>query len=1005
MAQKDLIYSFDKITHIGSAFGEIQTGFNMSFTIDGTKDSCKVEVYSFNGEELEPNTIIFHKKTNTWWIVSQDKVERYLNESGYLYVHNLQLEGAIELLNARDLTDCGFDQKTYTVRLFIDKLFRLSTFEYTLNYDTNNIENNFLDKVVDFIKTFENYTLLSALREFLDAYNSCPKMIFVTTYNSTNDKYTITSAYLRIIPKTGSTKHNFEWIEESFDDVRETKVLSKESFGTCVVSNAENVISTQAKTYPSTGAMKTSGTKYIIKAEDAVIRLPSKVFKGNWLAIVGNIAPIEADGTIGDTVIGRTQTSFHINPVDDASFEMAMEDYLDFVYNVDYSVYSTSGRQGAFYNPFRTALLNAFSSIKSQLLKASTVKLYDGNDLNPVTGAIVKGAGVPYIPYVDFYSKNETNKPYIFCDKDMKNTLENTWQGIAWERGSNIISGFDGFEPIEGRNATIRIQNYLNTDLRLDYGNDTHTCYIYFDFSNDYGSVQLRTPMQEPYSIHFRDNAQWIVNYIPMTDLKLKVDNQRDKNDIQLYNQNGKITDNVALSKLIHSYSKEISSDKITKYIQFRGHNVINDIGRIYIDNNNEQYVATNISYDFTQHEYSDDDDFDYFVECEFTLCKYVSTKSMLVNPNTNIRDYGIPQYFNVKRKQVYRDYYELAYETYSDANQENPYLNYTLVWSFPNYTHDISNYIGVMKINYDRDVNSSRNWYYQLETTTYFLDKMMYVVLDFNDNNIIGYGNQNVYSGFVVSRIFSGQIDTYNTPISYVDYFGEFKGIDILLCDNEQITSIYKDYQNDNGGSSWTGSLFNYSVFIPQDIYDAAVNYHTIRITESTYYKDALEIPVFEYALQIGDSKDVIIGDNILLERNNCRYFYSFRIASENEIFTPNNVVDNNSIQATQIPAGWQIQNGVKIEEVTGVTGYKLLSIYLYNSLRYDVNSQSWYYGNDYSASNTQGKDIAIFRHALSVDTGQEIASDLLFICRRVPNTRISGNRIILDINYYKLK
>ena len=35
-----------------------------------------------------------------------------------------------------------------------------------------------------------------------------------------------------------------------------------------------------------------------------------------------------------------------------------------------------------------------------------------------------------------------------------------------------------------------------------------------------------------------------------------------------------------------------------------------------------------------------------------------------------NGRDYGIPQNFNVKRKQLYRDYYELAYQTFDSANQ-----------------------------------------------------------------------------------------------------------------------------------------------------------------------------------------------------------------------------------------------------------------------------------------------------------------------------------------------
>ena len=40
--ERDLIYVFDKTTKVGINFGEVQSGFNMSFVIDGTKDSCQL---------------------------------------------------------------------------------------------------------------------------------------------------------------------------------------------------------------------------------------------------------------------------------------------------------------------------------------------------------------------------------------------------------------------------------------------------------------------------------------------------------------------------------------------------------------------------------------------------------------------------------------------------------------------------------------------------------------------------------------------------------------------------------------------------------------------------------------------------------------------------------------------------------------------------------------------------------------------------------------------------
>ena len=117
--EQDLVYLFDKTTKLRSILGEIQSDFNIGLTIDGSKDSCSVIVHNFDGAEIEPYTILWHEKTNTWWVVSSDKVERYQNEQGFVYIHELELLGAIELLNARDLTDCGFNDNTYTVFQFI----------------------------------------------------------------------------------------------------------------------------------------------------------------------------------------------------------------------------------------------------------------------------------------------------------------------------------------------------------------------------------------------------------------------------------------------------------------------------------------------------------------------------------------------------------------------------------------------------------------------------------------------------------------------------------------------------------------------------------------------------------------------------------------------------------------------------------------------------------------------------------------------------------------------
>ena len=78
------IYIFDKnktlyddyYVYYGHLLGEIQSDFNMSIVIDGTKDSMSCRVFSFQKQSVEPWTIVWHKDTDTFWVVSHDKIGR-----------------------------------------------------------------------------------------------------------------------------------------------------------------------------------------------------------------------------------------------------------------------------------------------------------------------------------------------------------------------------------------------------------------------------------------------------------------------------------------------------------------------------------------------------------------------------------------------------------------------------------------------------------------------------------------------------------------------------------------------------------------------------------------------------------------------------------------------------------------------------------------------------------------------------------------------------------------
>ena len=116
----------------------------------------------------------------------------------------------------------------------------------------------------------------------MDGYNCSIKLSFGEQIDQEqfgdNDLH-IVSCSFNIVSKTGNS--SVVLTEDSFSDVKETKTIDKNSFGTSVISNAENVISTKSKTFPSTGYARLSSHQHLIDRDNAILRLPSNINKVN----------------------------------------------------------------------------------------------------------------------------------------------------------------------------------------------------------------------------------------------------------------------------------------------------------------------------------------------------------------------------------------------------------------------------------------------------------------------------------------------------------------------------------------------------------------------------------------------------------------------------------------------------------------------------------------------------------------------------------------------------
>lgn len=1028
-----------------------ESGYNIAFSLDGTKDSARLVVYSRMPTMLKPYSIVYHENTQTWWIVNKDKVERYLNEQKYdeelgeytnptyLYKHSLQLEGAIELLNARDLTDCGFNQNTYTIEQFTRRLFRLSNFEYdseTIDIDTNNSVD--ISMLVDYIKTYENYSLLSALNDLYSGYNCAVKLSFTI-----NPFDTITGCKLLVVPKSGFVSNEAQNIEDVFTETAEIKQLSKSSYGTSVVSNTDNVVSTITKRYPSVGAVRLYSNEYDLTVDNAVIKLPSKVFKVNEVDMLMTIRLGLQYYANGSWHFEYSNFGGYFN----VSNQRAINSVLTTIKNYCATNYSSFDA-----SDFESKRLQMLSTI----VRAGTVIFKDGAKFNPQNktlfypdGSPIKTVRVPFSPSSHFnmrvavMDKTSGQSVSQISGTPTSNETYTSVDGIIkWERGSDEISGFQWCGWRQFNDFRVRL-------TETEYGRNTNYIYAWVQGGNAYRIIIASGEDQNsPHEIeqdYFSGLANkkmplFAVKYIPMTDLKIKLDNNGTDNNVQLYNQNGKLTDANAFSKMLNSYKKEIEGENITRYLTSHNYNEMPVVGQIINGSNNEKLIINNASYSFTKNENS------YFVFGEFTLSRNVATKSLLTSPNTNIRDYGIPQKNNVARKQLYRDFYEFAF-TYDIDSDENFYLPIEQILKVGEPQVEPIGHTGIIKLTYEDYVNGSLNYYYQIDSTLYLLKKCIYEVVEFKDNNIIGNDAQNTDTGFDITRVLTGSYQLINTPISYVDKNGRFKDVEISMCNANQLTTIYNKYKSSVGyADDDTVSLQNICLFIPSQVFDYSLTNRDYSIQETNYKKDALEVPVFEYCCQIDDTEEVEVGENILEVEQEEIVIYVAKVFSPNtkstvncgsltiDDFTWTRESETSDIYDYLIYVNNDFENniyGVDMHYGYDANSKKLLSFTFYRNsqtiIETDDEAKNYYAQGTLTntmldKSDTIGKDIVIYKCTITlrlsglVSPVPELKSTPIFVIhspsdsnydidQKEQSAALRKKIMSLYVNHYKLK
>lgn len=863
----DYIYYFDKKpTLVGGnprflrhAYGEIQTKYNASFVLDGTKDSCQVIVINLIREELKPNTIIYLESTDTWWIVKQDNSKRYANEEMPLYEHTIKLFGLIELLNARDLTACGFNKDRYTISQMLNRLIKMSDIEFDVVFDLS----PFIDgtKKITYLKTFENYTPYTALKELFNGMNCDIKATFITRSETIGATKYVSLNELHISPISKSGNSDAPLPISTFDNEEEEIKSDAESYGTRVVSNVQNCVSASEIRFPIFGGTRlTSNTEKVSTdtADTAVLRLPNNVYKvsrlyGYYWCVFDII--LVFGGGYTDTKSVTVSKLFKCD-LSYSAFKKAVDNEIDNLSEVPTSAKLEVKSKVAtklldFYNQFISSDIGEFS-------------IQNGGEYYPLDKSTNDKCKIFYASFTPSHGYY----PYLALNdkKHADACSQHSFSTIYWEQGNNQIKNFrfltSNFYYPKSLSATKITEDWGSINYNL--GSIHLTSQFAIHSNNDKGLTI--------------ESTKYAVDYTPMSDIKIKVDNDKDENDTHLYNQNGKLIDSNAVSKLINSYSQSITSNEISRSKTYYNYFNIPKIGQRIIDGNDE-YIVNNVSIDF-----SENDNNHYQMQCQFVMTKNIACKSTMISANTNIRDYDCPQQNNIVRKQAYRDYIEFSQSSVGQVN-DTPFLDIGSNFVYETAVKgNIDNHTCIFKAT----MNKYGTYYYKLQCVKYNLKKQYIEVCDFVDNNIIGYEANKPYYLLTPETLFNFRNTMVNTPMSYVNDYGELNLLELRFVDKDQ---LFKAYNLIYSSGEFASTYINTYVSVPSDIWtyiNADSTRYDIAIDEPNYKKDGLEVPFFEYVCQVGDTDYIIVGEELLngeVPISGNTFIYGYAITSSSKI------------------------------------------------------------------------------------------------------------------------
>ena len=697
---------------------------NKCFTIDGSGDSFKVNVYCNVELALKPNTIVLSKDeelNNYWWVVQEDKST--LIDNG-LYLHELQLVGAIEWFKFKFCYTGTFYYHRYSYFEVMQKLLYSLWKPKFFDFNLGNFTSEFGSEKNNQKFTFKGYTIRSALSEIEKALNVDFKLKFVTSKLSIEETL------------SGVTGNN------SFDPTPDgTGAYYPGNISTTISANYSKVVIKSVS--PNTASATISSYDSLTGS----ISISLKSARPNEsVQVTLNCTPGENVSDDKDNIyISSSYFDFiHKNPSTNISYPI---NSLDEKYqisqfpNKSYASRVIGRVTNVTSSTYMTYPTNGYINLESE----NNIEVKNGDaclilpfNIDRMNWIVFRAPDNGIHHYNELHDSGDTNNSYLtlrdysgttykfmlkekFYYDNMSEDNENKKELTLWyEKGKNVIHNFKKF---------------------LDLGN------LYYDVLGDDGKPIYQVPKGI-------SSKMFRVYYYPLIDEMLLTNNNDVTNDDVIYNQTCQNTDSVLAKEFINGYSESISIGTLTRCKYHNKESECFKCGDVFVKGD-ERYVVSSVSID----KYKD------IVYAEYKLSKDYVAKTELISADGSIESYAIPQNNIVKRIQEYKTLIRFNDDLVENVNS---YLTNTFAISF--LWTDRNDY----SINAKCTASDNVNYYVGLQAANIETPKATTSVFDFYDNN---------YCGFRVLEVVE-PLRTYYAqyPYNYVDSNGEIKSFELKI-------------------------------------------------------------------------------------------------------------------------------------------------------------------------------------------------------------------------------